>query len=149
MGEADPVMLDDFEMTKLLRANEVAQAIFFNFFSRTIACGFSSQNQYSQDVDANGKPMEFFGLLDFVALKAEESSHMTHHARGLICYRFFKLHNIIILWKKVLSSLGIGVMGICLVYLSENNFGPLNRMSKVWKEGIGSMNGILELPKRN
>ncbi len=33
--------------------------------------------------------------------------------------------------------------------LSEDNFGPLNRMPKVWKEGIVNMDGILELPKRN
>jgi hypothetical protein len=74
LGEAKPVMPNDFEMIKLVRANLVAQAIFFRIILklfRIIACGFSSSSQYSQDVDGNGKPMGFFGLLDFVALKAE------------------------------------------------------------------------------
>jgi hypothetical protein len=87
-------MPNDFEMIKLVRANHVAQAIFFkNILKllRTIACGFSRSNQYSQDVDANGKPMRFFGPLDFVALKAEESCRMAQHAHGLICSRFSKL----------------------------------------------------------
>ena len=63
-------------MIKLVRANLVAQAIFLRItlkLFRTIACGFSSSNPYSQDVDANGTPMGFFGPLNFVALKAEES----------------------------------------------------------------------------
>ena len=65
LGEAKPVMPNDFEMIKLVRANPVAQAIFFRIILklfRTIACGFSSSNQYSQDVDANGKPMGFSDL---------------------------------------------------------------------------------------
>ena len=33
--------------------------------------------------------------------------------------------------------------------LSADSFGPLNRMSKVWKEGIVSMDNILELFKRD
>ncbi len=41
------------------------------------------------------------------------------------------------------------VMGPRLVSLCTDNFSPLNRMSKVWKEGIVSMDGILELPKQN
>ena len=48
----------------------------------------SSPNQYSQDVDANGKPMGFFGLVDFAALKAEETCRKAQHALGLICSRF-------------------------------------------------------------
>ena len=58
-------------MIQLVRENPVAQAIFFRIILksfRTIACGFSSSNLYSRDVDANGKPMGFFGPLDFVAL---------------------------------------------------------------------------------
>ena len=39
------------------------------------------------------------------------------------------------------------VMGPHLVSLSKDSFGPLNRMQKVWKEGIFSMDNILELPK--
>ena len=72
-------MPNDFEMIKQVRSNPVAQAKFFRIILklfRTIACGFSSSNQYSQDVDVNGKPMGFLGPLDFVALKAEESSRM-------------------------------------------------------------------------
>jgi len=96
-------MHNDFEMIKLVRANFVAQAIFFRInlkLFRTIAHGFSSSNQYSQDVDANGKPIGFFGPLDFVALKAEKSGRMAQHAHVLIiCSRFFKLYNIIELEK--------------------------------------------------
>ncbi len=84
-------------MIKLARASHVAQAIFFSIILklfRIIACVFSSSNQCSQDFDANGKPMGFFGPLDFVALKAEESGRMAQHAHGLICPRFFKPYNI-------------------------------------------------------
>ncbi len=62
---------------------------------RKIACGFSSPKKYSQDIDANGKPMEFLGPVDFVALKAKESGRMAPHAHGIICSRFFKLYNVI------------------------------------------------------
>jgi hypothetical protein len=91
-------MPNDFERIKLVRANIVAQAIFFRIILKlfcTIAYGFSSSNQYSQDVDATRKPMGFLGQLDFVALKAEESGRMAQHALGLICSRFFKLYNIV------------------------------------------------------
>ena len=94
MGEAKPEMPNDFEMNKLVRANPVAQAIFFRIILklfRTIACGSSSSNQYSQDIDANGKTMGFYGPLDFVALKTEKTDRMAQHAYGLICSRFFKL----------------------------------------------------------
>ncbi len=63
-------MPNDFEMIKLLRANLLAQGKFFRIILklfRKIACGFSSPKQYSQDVDANGKPMSFFKPVDFVA----------------------------------------------------------------------------------
>jgi hypothetical protein len=146
-------------MIKLVRANPVEQANFFrNIFElfRTIACGFSCSNQYYQNVDANGKPMGIFGPLDFVAFKAEESGRMTQHAHGLICSRFFKLYNIVELMEKgyelVMSWMGCvatSVMGPRLVSLSEDSPSPLNRMPKVWKEGIISMDNILELPKRN
>ena len=79
-------MPNDFEIIKLVRATHVPRAIFFRItfkLFRTIACGFSSSNQYSQDVDANGKLIGFFGPLDFVALKAKESGLMAQHAHGL------------------------------------------------------------------
>ncbi len=41
------------------------------------------------------------------------------------------------------------VMGPRLVSLSEDIFCPLNRMPKVWKEGIVSMDNNSELTKRN
>ena len=81
LGEAKHAMPNDFEMIKLVRANPVTQAIFFTIILklfRIIARGFSSSNQYSQDVDANGKPMGFFGPIDFVALNVEESGRMAH-----------------------------------------------------------------------
>ncbi len=39
--------------------------------------------------------MGLLGLVEFVALKAEESSRMAQHADGLICSRLFKHYNII------------------------------------------------------
>ena len=44
--------------------------------------------------------MGFFGPLDFVAFKAEESGRMEQHAHGLICSRFFELYNIVELMEK-------------------------------------------------
>jgi hypothetical protein len=87
-----------FEMDKLVRANPVVQAIFFRIIVklvRKIACGSSNPNQYSHDVDVDGKSMGIFGHVDFVALKAKESGRMAQHAHGLICSCFFKLYNII------------------------------------------------------
>ncbi len=55
-------------------------------------------------------------------------------------------------FEFVMSWIGCvatSVMGPQLVSLSEDTFGPLNRMPKVWKEGTVSMDDILELPKRN
>ena len=106
-------------MIKLVRSNHVEEATFFrNILKlfRTIACGFSIHNQYSQDVDANGKPMGFFGPLIFLELRAEESSRMAQHAHGLICSRFFKLYNIVEFkgYELVMSWMGyvaISVMG--------------------------------------
>ena len=85
-------------MIKLVRANHLAQAFFFIIilkFYRKIACDFSSPNQYSHDVDVNGKPLGLFDLVDFAILKAKESSRMAQHTRRLICSRFFTLYNII------------------------------------------------------
>jgi hypothetical protein len=81
---------------------------------------------------------------------------MAQHAHGIICSRFFKLYNIVELMEKGselfiiwIGCVATSVMGPSLVSLSEDNFGPLNGMPKVWKEGIVSMDNILELPKRN
>ncbi len=94
--------------------------------------------------------------MDFVALKAQESGRMAQHAHGLICSRFFKLYNIVELMGKgsefVMSWMGCvatSVMGPHLISLCEDNSGSLNRMPKVWKEGIVNMESILEIPKRN
>jgi hypothetical protein len=80
-------MPNDFEIIKLVRANPVAQAMFFRIILklfRTFSCGFSSSNQYSRDVYANGKPMGVFGPMVFVTLKAKESGRMAQHAYCLI-----------------------------------------------------------------
>ena len=81
---------------------------------------------------------------------------MAQHAHGQICSRFFKLYNNVELMDKgselVMNWMGCvatSVMGPRLVSLSGGSFGPLNRMSKVWKEGIVSMDIILEVPQRN
>ncbi len=87
-------MPNDFEMVKSVRANPIAQAIFFrNILKlfRRIACGFASLDTYSQHLDANGKPMGFLGHVDFVALTIEELGRMTQYGHELICSRFFKL----------------------------------------------------------
>jgi hypothetical protein len=100
--------------------------------------------------------MGSFGPVDFVALKREESCRMAQHVHGLICSRFFKIYNIIELMDKgselVMNWMGcvaISVMGPRLVLLFDDKSGPLNRMPKVWKEGNVSIDGILELPRRN
>ncbi len=74
--------------------------LYCSVFFRKIGCVFSSLYQYAQDVDANGKSMGFFGLVEFVPLQAEESSRMAQHAHELICSRFFKLHKINELMQK-------------------------------------------------
>jgi len=56
--------------------------LYYFIMFRKNACDFSSPNQYSQDVDANGKPMGFFGLVDFVAYKPEELGRMAQHVHG-------------------------------------------------------------------
>ena len=108
-GESKPVMPDDFEMIKLVRANHVAQAMFFRIILklfRKIACGLSSPNHYSQDVDANGRPRYgIFGLVDIVALKSKESSRMSQYAYGQICPRFSNFTILLNRWTKVLNSL--------------------------------------------
>ena len=48
-----------------------------------------------------------------------------------------------------MGCVATSVMGPLLVSVSQDSSRPLNRMPKVWKEGIVSMDGILELPKRN
>jgi hypothetical protein len=100
--------------------------------------------------------MGFLVPLDLAALKAEETGRMALHAHGLICSRFFKLCNIIDLMEKgsklVMNRIGgeaTSAMGPSLVSLSDDRFGLFNRMPNVWKEVIVSMEGILELPKRN
>jgi len=81
---------------------------------------------------------------------------MAQHALGLICSGFFLIYNNIELMDKgselVMNWVGYvvtSVLGPRLVSLSDDSFGPLNRMPKVWKEGIVSLDGILELPKQN
>ena len=44
--------------------------------------------------------MGILGHVDFVALKAEESSRMAHQSHGLIYSQFFEIHNIIELMGK-------------------------------------------------
>jgi len=138
LGESKHVMPNEFEMIKLVRANHVTQAIVFRIILkvfRKIACGYSSSNQFSHDVDANGKPMGFFDSLDLVALNAKETGRMAQNAHGLICSRFSRLYNIIELldkgyelvmdWMGCVASI---VMGPRLVSLSDNNSSLLNRM---------------------
>ena len=81
---------------------------------------------------------------------------MAQHAHGLICSKFFKLYNIDELMEKGseivmiwMGCVATSVMGPHLVSLSEESSGSLNRMPKVLKEEIVSMDGIIELPKRN
>jgi len=61
-------MPNEFKMIKLVRANHVAQAIFFRIilklFPKT-ACGFSSSNQYSQDVAIRQSQIEVYNTNGF------------------------------------------------------------------------------------
>ena len=68
-------MPNELEMIKLVRADHVAQAIDL-FIFRKIFCGCTGPYQYSQDFGANEKHVGCFGLVDFVALKAEKSGRM-------------------------------------------------------------------------
>ena len=78
--------------------------------------------------------MGFFCLVDFVALKAEESGHsMAQHVHGLVCSRFFKLYNLIELMDKDselvmnwMECVATSLMGPRLVSLCDGSFGPLN-----------------------
>ena len=81
---------------------------------------------------------------------------MAQYDHGLICSKIFKLCNIIELMDKGsklilnwMRYVATSVMGPRLVSLFDDNSGSLSRMPKVWKEEIVSMEGILELPKRN
>ena len=81
-----------------------------------------------------------FFPVDFLALKAEESSCMAQHTHGLICSRFFKLYNInesmdkgsdlVMNWMGCVAT---SVMGPRLVSFCDDKSGPLNRMPKVCK----------------
>jgi hypothetical protein len=73
--------------------------------------------------------MGFLGPVDFVAFKAKESCRITQHVHGLICFRFFKLYNIIELMGKVfelvmswMGCIATDIMGPRLVSLSEDSF---------------------------
>jgi len=46
-----------------------------------------------------------------------------------------------------MGCVATSVMGPCLVSLFDDSSCLLNRMPKAWKVEIGSMDGILELPK--
>ncbi len=50
---------------------------------------------------------------------------------------------------KWMGCVATSLMGPRLLSLSEYSFGPLNRIPKVWEEGIVNMDDILELLKRN
>jgi hypothetical protein len=91
--------------------------------------------------------------VDFVGLKIEESGRMAQNAHGVTCSRFFELYYIIVLMEQGseldmnwMGCLATSVMGPHLVSLSDDNLGHLNRMPKLWKEGIVSMDAIVELP---
>ena len=53
---------------------------------------------------------------------------------------------LVMIWMGCVAT---SVLGPRLVSLSGDNSRPLNRMPKVRKEGIVSMDNILELPRRN
>ena len=88
----------DMAMINLVRAHPVAQNAFFeigvNTF-REVCCGFARDGQYAQDYDANGRPKGFFGPLDAVMLKREQSGRRAHHAHGQMISRLTKPHLIL------------------------------------------------------
>ena len=85
-------------MINLVRAHPVAQNAFFeigvNTF-REVCCGFARDGQYAQDYYANGRPKGFFGPLDAVMLKREQSGRRAHHAHGQMISRLTKPHLIL------------------------------------------------------
>ena len=96
-GEASPSSPSEWEMIQRVRQHPVAQAVFFVTVVRTfrrLCCGFSKENQYYQDYDGNGRPKGFFGPLDAVTGKREESGRMAHHLHGQMISRLVKLHDI-------------------------------------------------------
>ena len=86
-----------WEVIKQVRKHPVAQAEFFRIVTETflkVCCGFSKPNQYYQDYDPNTyRPKGFYGPLDAVIGKREESGRLSHHMHGLLISRYFKLHD--------------------------------------------------------
>ena len=86
-----------WEMIKRVRQHPVAQAEFFRIVMETffkVCCGFSTPKQYHQDYDVGtNRPKGFYGPLDAVIGKREESGRLSHHMHGLLISRFFKLHD--------------------------------------------------------
>ena len=94
---------------KVIR-HPVASAIFYDKVIRTfkgVCCGFPKEHQYSQDYDGvTNLPKGFYGLLDAVTGKREESGRRAHHLHGLMVSRYVKLHNV----KQVMDEGGAKVM---------------------------------------
>lgn len=81
-------------MINLVRSKPVAAAMFFHVCCRAFreqCCGFSGP--YSQDYDGN-VPRGFFGPLDAVTGKPEESGRKALHLHGHMISRLVKLHDV-------------------------------------------------------
>ena len=94
---------------KVIR-HPVASAVFYDKVIRTfkgVCCGFPKEHQYSQDYDeVTNLPKGFYGPLDAVTGKREESGRLAHHLHGLMVSRYVKLHNV----KQVMDEGGAKVM---------------------------------------
>lgn len=120
-------------MIQLVRSHPVAQDLFFEIGIRTfreVCCGFSKDGQYAQDYE-NGKPKGFFGPLDCVMLKREQSGRQAHHAHGQMISRASKLHTLYALMEqgsvlviKWMASLACMVMGDYVVSLKPDGVTP-------------------------
>ena len=149
---------DDWAMIQLVRKRPIAQAIFFREVIESfleVACGFKKGSPYSQSVDENGKALGFFGPLDRVNMKVEESGRMAQHVHGLLGSRFFKLHNVTAIMDagsaimlRWMGSVAKCVMGSRMVALAEDGITPLPRLPPSYTQGVDASDEIIKIPRR-
>ena len=155
---SDAPEIDDWEMIQLIRKRPIAQAIFFREVISAfleVACGFKSGSVYFQSVDENGRALGFFGPLDRVNIKVEESGRLAQHAHGLLGSRFFKLHNILdvmnsgsFMMMRWMGSIAKCVMGSRIVAFAEDGITPIPKLPSAYTEGVEFPDELTKIPRR-
>ena len=155
---SNPPEIDDWEMIQLVRKRPMAQAIFFREVISAfleVACGFKGVAVYSQSVDDNGRALGFFGALDRVNMKVEESGRLAQHAHGLLGSRFFKLHNITDVMDsgsgtmmQWMGSIAKCVMGSRIVALAEDGITPLTKQPTSYTQGVQFPDQLINISRR-